>query len=41
MPKVAILTDSIACLPKVPMEQYRIVIVPLDSYSKVRLTAIW
>jgi fatty acid-binding protein DegV len=34
MPRVAIVTDSIACLPKVLVEQYGIVIVPIRLLFK-------
>ena len=41
MPKVAIVTDSIACLPEEMVERYGIRILPINFYSEGRVYKDW
>ena len=41
MPKVAIITDSIACLTREMVEQYRIEIIPINFYAGGKLYKDW
>jgi DegV family protein with EDD domain len=41
LPKVAVITDSIACLTRDLVEQYRINIIPLNFYANGRIYKDW